>query len=162
MNRQVHIVGLGGSLATPSTSLAALRLALDGAQAEGATIESFSVRDLDLPMYEPGAPVPIQVEKLCDSIESCVERLPIMALRLFQLAELQEAVADQYVKFRRRVRFQFAAEGDSPWSRSPDQQVTIAQSVSPWRSSGMKGSGGAICQAKNAPSSSGAVSMYAS
>ena len=71
MNHQTHIVGLGGSLATPSTSLAALRLALDGAQAEGATTELFSVRELALPLYEPGAPVPEQVEQLCDAIERC-------------------------------------------------------------------------------------------
>ena len=71
MNHVPHIVGLGGSLAGSSTSLAALRLALEGAQAEGATTELFSVRDLDLPLYEPSAAIPNQVEMLCDAVERC-------------------------------------------------------------------------------------------
>lgn len=66
-----HIVGLGGSLAAHSTSLAALRLTLDGAQAKGATTEVFNVRELDLPLYEPVAAIPEQVERLCDAIERC-------------------------------------------------------------------------------------------
>ena len=69
MQERPYIVGLGGSLATPSTSFAALRLALEGADAEGASSDVFSVRELALPLYEPGAPVPEAVEKLCDAVE---------------------------------------------------------------------------------------------
>ena len=71
MAGQPHIVGLGGSLAERSTSLAALRLALAGAEKEGATTEVFSIRDLDLPLYETDLPAPAQVDKLCDAIERC-------------------------------------------------------------------------------------------
>ena len=71
MNHTSHIVGLGESMARSSTSLAALRLALEGAKAEGATTELFSVRDLDLPLYEPDAAIPPQVEQVCDAIERC-------------------------------------------------------------------------------------------
>ena len=66
-----HIVGLGGSLSEKSTSLAALRYALDGAEQEGATTETFSIKDLDLPLYDASLPVPDAVERLCDSIERC-------------------------------------------------------------------------------------------
>ncbi len=44
-------------------------------------------------------------------------------------------------------------------SGSPAQQQTSAQNVLPWSRSGMNGSGGAIWNAGNMPSSSGAVSM---
>jgi FMN reductase len=47
------IVGLGGSLARTSRSLAALRIALDGAGAAGAATKLFDLRELDLPMYNP-------------------------------------------------------------------------------------------------------------
>ncbi len=54
------IVGLGGSLRTPSSSLSALRVALDAATAAGADVELLDVRLLDLPLYhEPFAgPLP--------------------------------------------------------------------------------------------------------
>ena len=71
MAGQPHIVGLGGSLAERSTSLAALRLALAGAEQEGATTDVFSIRDLDLPLYDVGLVAPPQIERLCDAIESC-------------------------------------------------------------------------------------------
>ena len=47
------IVGLGGSLAQSSRSLAALQVALDGAAAAGAATKLLSLRELDLPMYSP-------------------------------------------------------------------------------------------------------------
>lgn len=53
--RQPKIVGLGGSLATQSTSLAALKIALQGAADAGADVELLDVRQLDLPFYVPGA-----------------------------------------------------------------------------------------------------------
>ncbi len=48
----------------------------------------------------------------------------------------------------------------SPRAGSPLQQTINAHSVSPWRSSGMKGSGGAIWNAKNPPSSRGAAEKW--
>jgi FMN reductase len=47
------IVGLGGSLARTSRSLAALRIALDGAREAGAVTKLMDLRELDLPMYDP-------------------------------------------------------------------------------------------------------------
>lgn len=54
MNDRLLIVGLGGSLAENSTSLAALRVALRGAADSGAETRLLDVRALDLPMYAPG------------------------------------------------------------------------------------------------------------
>src|SRR6476620_10890060 len=47
------IVGRGGSLARRSHSLAALRVALDGAANEGAATTLLDLRELDLPLYNP-------------------------------------------------------------------------------------------------------------
>jgi len=47
------IVGLGGSLSPTSRSLAALKVALDGAAAAGATTDLLDLRELDLPMFNP-------------------------------------------------------------------------------------------------------------
>jgi NAD(P)H-dependent FMN reductase len=47
------IVGLGGSLARASRSLAALQVALDGAAEAGASTKLLNLRELDLPMYNP-------------------------------------------------------------------------------------------------------------
>jgi FMN reductase len=53
MTQPLTIVGLGGSLARASRSLAALRIALDGAAEAGATTALLDLRELDLPMYNP-------------------------------------------------------------------------------------------------------------
>jgi FMN reductase len=50
---KLTIVGLGGSLAKVSKSRAALREALEGAEAAGAETELLDLRELDLPMYNP-------------------------------------------------------------------------------------------------------------
>ena len=55
MNSQVRVVGLGGSMRAGSSSLAALRIALEGAAGAGAATELLDVRALDLPMYMPEA-----------------------------------------------------------------------------------------------------------
>lgn len=54
----LRIVGLGGSLMTPSASLCALRAALDAAMAEGTDVELLDLRSLALPLYgsTPGVP----------------------------------------------------------------------------------------------------------
>lgn len=54
MKNGLTIVGLGGSLAKHSNSLAALKIALEGATEAGAQIELFDIRELAIPMYEPG------------------------------------------------------------------------------------------------------------
>jgi FMN reductase len=52
--QRAKIVGLGGSLAAASRSLAALRIAAAAAEEEGAEVRIFEVRELDLPFYESG------------------------------------------------------------------------------------------------------------
>ena len=53
MTEQLAIVGLGGSLARNSRSLAALRVALDGAAEAGAATTLLDLRELALPLYNP-------------------------------------------------------------------------------------------------------------
>ena len=53
MTQTLTVVGLGGSLARASRSLAALRVALDGAAEAGASTRLLNLRELDLPMYNP-------------------------------------------------------------------------------------------------------------
>lgn len=66
---RLTVVGLGGSLAEHSNSLAALRIALGGAAEAGAGTELLDIRQLALPMYEPGNQhPPDSVLKLCDAI----------------------------------------------------------------------------------------------
>ncbi len=65
----VKIVGLGGSLAANSSSLTALKVALDGAREFGADVRLFDLRQLNLPLYVPGAEdVPAAARELCDEI----------------------------------------------------------------------------------------------
>lgn len=69
MAEQIKVVGLGGSLAVPSSSLAALKIAMDGAAEAGAQTQVFDIRVLDLPMYVPGAgDVSDSVRKLCEAV----------------------------------------------------------------------------------------------
>jgi FMN reductase len=68
----VRIVALGGSLAEQSTSLAAVRVALDGASDAGARTELYDVRELDLPMYVPhSTDVPSAARRFCESVSAC-------------------------------------------------------------------------------------------
>ncbi len=67
----VRIVGLGGSLSPHSTSLAALKVAIEGAAEAGAATEIFDVRTLDLPMYAPGLQPPPPAQSLRDSVFAC-------------------------------------------------------------------------------------------
>jgi NADPH-dependent FMN reductase len=55
MSRTLAIVGLGGSLAEVSRSRAAMQVTLDGAAEAGAETALLDLRELDLPMYNPGA-----------------------------------------------------------------------------------------------------------
>ncbi len=68
----LKIVGLGGSLAPQSTSLAALRAALDGAERAGAVVRLFDIKALAFPMYAPGdAVVSDAVRAFCDEVYAC-------------------------------------------------------------------------------------------
>jgi len=69
LTSSLTIVGLGGSLAKISTSRAALRRALEGAEAAGARTELLDLRELDLPMYDPDHDEP--GEAAARVIESC-------------------------------------------------------------------------------------------
>lgn len=68
MNKEIKVIGLGGSLSVSSSSLAALRIALEGAAEGGATTELFDLRELELPMYAPDADAPESVRKLCEAV----------------------------------------------------------------------------------------------
>jgi FMN reductase len=65
----IKVVGLGGSMAAPSRSLAALKLGLAGAQEAGATTELLDLRELSLPMYVPTThDCPTAVYRLLDEV----------------------------------------------------------------------------------------------
>lgn len=53
-DRSLRVVGIGGTLREGSTSLGALRRALSAAEEAGAEVELLDLRELGLPMYEPG------------------------------------------------------------------------------------------------------------
>src|ERR1700730_1816107 len=66
---QLKVVGLGGSLAPRSNSLAALRIALEGAAEAGATTGLLDIKELSLPMYDPANENPPEsVRAMCDAI----------------------------------------------------------------------------------------------
>ena len=53
-SRRVKVLGIGGTLREGSSSLGALRLALESAEKTEATAELLDLQELRLPMYEPG------------------------------------------------------------------------------------------------------------
>jgi len=68
MPEEIKVVGLGGSLAASSSSLAALKIAIEGAVEGGARTELFDLRELELPMYAPGREAPDSVRRLCEAV----------------------------------------------------------------------------------------------
>jgi FMN reductase len=58
MAGRTFIVGMGGSLAVPSNSLAALKLAVAGAQEAGSEAALLDIRSLELPFYSPDVTEP--------------------------------------------------------------------------------------------------------
>lgn len=54
MSEYLRVVGIGGTLREGSTSLGALKRALSGAEEAGAEVELLDLRELRLPMYDPG------------------------------------------------------------------------------------------------------------
>ena len=68
---RLKVVGIGGTLREGSTSLGALRRALGAAEEAGAETELLDLRELRLPMYEPGRPL----EDYGDNVRGFVEAL---------------------------------------------------------------------------------------
>jgi FMN reductase len=69
MKSQLLVVGLGGSMSKNSNSLAALKIALEGAAEAGARTELLDIRELALPMFDPSNTIPPDsVLKLCDAV----------------------------------------------------------------------------------------------
>lgn len=56
-NGRSRVIGIGGTLREGSTSVRALRRALTAAKEAGADTELLDLRDLNLPLYEPGKPL---------------------------------------------------------------------------------------------------------
>lgn len=70
MAKQIKVVGLGGSMAGVSSSLAALKIALEGAAEGGAETRLLDVRELDLPMYAPDiSDAPESVLRMCEAVQ---------------------------------------------------------------------------------------------
>lgn len=63
----IRIVGLGGSLKEPSSSLAALRVALAAAEGRGAEVEAIEVAALELPWYGPGVEATPNARRLAEA-----------------------------------------------------------------------------------------------
>lgn len=68
---RLKVVGIGGTLREGSTSLGALRRALGAAEEAGAETELLDLRELCLPMYQPGRPL----EDYEDNVSQLVEAL---------------------------------------------------------------------------------------
>ena len=66
--RHAVVVGLGGSLRSPSRSLSALEVALRAAEAAGANVHLFDLRRLDLPLFVPGADPPPAAVEYADAV----------------------------------------------------------------------------------------------
>ena len=71
MVRPVRVVGLGGSLRAGSTSLTALKTALEGAAGTGAGVQLISVRDLGLPLYTAEHATPAGAHEFADAGYRC-------------------------------------------------------------------------------------------
>ena len=68
MERRISVVGLGGSMAPTSSTVAALKLALAGAEEAGAETRLFEISVLDLPMFVPGAEAPDLARRLTEAV----------------------------------------------------------------------------------------------
>ncbi len=71
IDRKLHVAGIGGTLREVSTGLSALKEALQAAEEAGATTELLDLRELDLPMYEPGK----LLEKYGENVQKLVEAM---------------------------------------------------------------------------------------
>ncbi len=71
MVRRVRAAGLGGSLRAASTSLTALKAALEGTAAAGAEVQLIWVRDLGLPLYAAEHATPASAHEFADAVYRC-------------------------------------------------------------------------------------------
>ena len=69
-DKKLHVVGIGGTLREGSRGLLALEEALRAAEEAGATTELLDLRELDLPMYEPGKPLEEYAENVRELVEA--------------------------------------------------------------------------------------------
>lgn len=70
-DRRLKVVGIGGTLREGSSSLGALRRALEAAEEAGAETELLDLYELELPMYRPGKPL----EDYAQNVHHFVEAL---------------------------------------------------------------------------------------
>ena len=71
IDRKRHVVGIGGTLRDGSSGLRALERALLAAEEAGATTELLDLRELDVPMYQPGRPL----EEYGENVRRLVEAM---------------------------------------------------------------------------------------
>lgn len=67
---RLRVVGIGGTLREGSSSLGALRRTLAAAEGAGAQTELLDLRELDLPIYEPGRPLEDYSEGVARFVEA--------------------------------------------------------------------------------------------
>jgi len=70
MTAEPTVVGVVGSLNDSSVTRLAMRRALDAAARRGASTELLDLREYDLPVFDPNADPPEDVEALTDTIEA--------------------------------------------------------------------------------------------
>ena len=70
MADSIHIVGVGGSLRTASTSRAALEVALEGASAAGASSRLIWLRELELPLFSAERSIPPAAHEFANAVYS--------------------------------------------------------------------------------------------
>ncbi|MGV9240606.1 NADPH-dependent FMN reductase [Streptomyces nigra] len=64
------VVGMGGSLRTPSTSLTALRVAVEGVADAGAYTRTLDLKRPRLPFYTSERAVPVSARRLADTVQA--------------------------------------------------------------------------------------------
>ena len=69
-DKKLHVVGIGGTLREGSRGLLALEEALQATEEAGAKAELLDLRELDLPMYEPGKPLEEYGENVRELVEA--------------------------------------------------------------------------------------------
>jgi FMN reductase len=89
IKKRPHVVGIGGTLRDGSTGLRALEDALTAAGKAGATTELLDLRELCLPMYEPGKPL----EEFGESAERLVEAMRAADAMLWSTAAYHGTLA---------------------------------------------------------------------
>lgn len=88
VEKNIHIVGIGGTLRDGSTGLRALEETLVAAKEAGATTELLDLRELALPMYEPGRPIEEDGENVEGNVrdEGVAKRLESLGRLVVEMA----------------------------------------------------------------------------